>query len=311
MVNVSVLSPGARPLFRERLRVAYQIIELLRGHIPYVRRLHREIDDLRYQIAGLEQAPVVHEAAGSQPERLTSEFRSFLRLLQPYDVVGRDKQRIGAGGDGGYVMVDDFALVRHALSLGIGDDVSWDAAMAARGICVLQYDHSVSASPQANKRFVFHRRRVVGQARSAIDITLAGILASATLAADSDIVAKIDIEGAEWGVLALTDTSLLSRIRQLSIEFHSMRDFDDDRWRTTAIAALHNLMATHCCVHVHGNNWAPFAVIGGVPFPDAFEATFVRRADHPTVPSDAVFPTHLDLPCNPKKPDLFLGRWSF
>ena len=291
--------------------MAHPVIELLRGQIPYVRRLHRKIDDLRHHIAGLEQAPVVHEAVGSQPTRLTSEFRSFLRLMQPYDVVGREKQRIGAGGDGGYVMVDDFAPVRHALSLGIGDDVSWDAAMAARGIYVLQYDHSVSASPRANKRFVFHRRRVVGQAESSLDTTLAEILASAPLAADSDIVAKIDIECAEWEVLALTDTSLLSRIRQLSIEFHGTRDFGDDRWRTTAFAALRKLTATHCCVHVHGNNWGPFAVIGGVPFPDAFEATFVRRADHPTVPSEAVFPTELDLPCNPKKPDLFLGRWSF
>jgi hypothetical protein len=201
--------------------------------------------------------------------------------------------------------------VRHALSLGIGLDVSWDVAMAARGIRVMQYDPSVSASPQANDRFVFHRRRVVAVLQAPEDMTLAQIMASETLAADRDIVAKIDIEGAEWELLARTDTNVLARIRQLAIEFHWLRNFSDARWRATALAALRNLTATHCCVHVHGTNWAPFAVVGGVPFPDVFEATFVRRADYRMFPSDAVFPTELDRSCNPKKPDLYLGRWSY
>jgi hypothetical protein len=291
-------------------RVAKQFIERLRGRIPYIRRLHCEIDDLRHQLASLEQVPIVHEAAGNQPD-LCREFRAFLRLLQPYDVIGFNKQRIGGCGDGGYVMLDDFASVRHALSLGIGQDVSWDAGMAARNIRVMQYDHSVSISPQANERFAFHRRRVVAEIESSEDITLAEILSSSALAADNDIVAKFDIESAELGVLARTDIALLRRIRQVAIEFHGLRNFADERWRATAVAALNNLTAAHCCIHIHGNNWGPFAVVGGVPFPIAFEATFVRRADYRMVPSEAVFPTKLDWPCNPKRPDLFIGRWSY
>jgi hypothetical protein len=291
--------------------VANQFIERLRGRLPYIRRLHREIDDLRHRLAAVEQIPAAHETVGEQPTRLSSEFRAFLRLLRPHDVLGYDKQRIGGGRDGGYVMLDDFGPVRHAISLGIGLDVSWDVAMATRDIQVVQYDPSVSASPQAHERFVFHRRRVVEAIETPEDITLAQIMTSNGLAADSEIVAKIDIEGAEWGILARTDPNVLARVRQLAIEFHWVRNFSDEHWRTTAVAALHNLVAAHCCIHVHGANWAPFVVVGGVPFPEVFEATFVRRDDHRLVPCDGVFPSELDRPCNPKKPDLFLGRWSY
>jgi hypothetical protein len=291
--------------------VASPFIERLRGKLPYIRRLHREIDELRHRLATMEQLPQVHETAGDQPAQLGSEFRAFLGLLRPHDVSGHDKLRVGAGRDGGYVMLDDFAPVRHAISLGIGRDVSWDVAMAARGVGVMQYDASVDASPQADERFAFRRRRVVAAIEGPDDITLAQIMASDAVAGDHEIVAKIDIEGAEWDVLARTDATVLSRVRQFAIEFHWLRSFADARWRATAVAALHNLTAAHCCIHVHGANWAPFAVVGGVPFPEVFEATFVRRADHRLVPSDAIFPTELDRPCNPKKPDLFLGRWSY
>ena len=110
---------------------------------------------------------------------------------------------------------------------------------------------------------------------------------------------------------ARTDPSVLVRIRQIAIEFHWLRNFTQAEWRSIAVAAMRNLTATHCCIHVHGANWAPFAVVGGVPFPEVFEATFVRRADYQMAPSDAVFPTEFDRPCDPKKPDLFLGRWSY
>jgi len=140
--------------------VANQFIERLRGKIPYVRRLHREIDDLRHRLAAVERMPAVYAAVGEQPARLSSEFRAFLRLLRPHDVLVYDKQRVGGGRDGGYVMLDDFGPVRHAISLGVGLDVSRDVAMSTRDIRVMQFDSSVSASPQANERFVFHRVRV-------------------------------------------------------------------------------------------------------------------------------------------------------
>src|SRR5207248_2425516 len=136
--------------------MASRFIERLRASIPYIRRLQREVDDLRHQLATAERDPVVYETSGQQSSDVSEQFRSFLRLLQPHDVPSCNKRRIG--DIAGYVMLDDFAPERHALSLGIGLDVSWDMDIARRGIRILQYDHSVSASPQTHENFSFYRK---------------------------------------------------------------------------------------------------------------------------------------------------------
>jgi hypothetical protein len=128
---------------------------------------------------------------------------------------------------------------------------------------------------------------------------------------DHDVIAKIDIDEAEWELLAQTDATVLQRIRQMAVEFGEVRRFVEPKWRAIMLAALRNLTATHACIHVHGNNWGPFTVVGGFPFPNWFEVTFVRRADYAMAPSTTIFPTELDRPNNPKKPDQYLGRWDY
>jgi hypothetical protein len=291
--------------------MAIRIVEELRGRLPYIRKLHRRIDDLQHRLAAVEAVPVVYPASGPQSPSVDGRFRTFLRHLQPHDVPGFAKRRLGAMHDGGYVMLDDFAAVRTALSLGVGSEVSWDADIAQLGIRVLQFDHTLARSPQANPLFVFHPQRVVGRRTAPGDITLTDIVARPELASDQDIVAKIDIDGSEWELLATTEPTTLQRLRQIAFEFHCTHLFAEPGWAGTALAALANLTATHACIHVHGNNWGPFTVVGGIPFPAAFEATFIRRSDHAVMPSSESFPTELDRPSNPKKPDLYLGRWDY
>jgi hypothetical protein len=289
--------------------VASRIVEELRNRIPYIRRLHRRIDELQHRLAALEAAPLLHPAHGSQSGEITAQFRAFLRHLRPYDVVGPAKRRFGADLDGGYVMLDDFGDARTALSLGIGEEVSWDADMARRGLRVFQFDHTVEGPPQQHPNFMFHRTRVVGARQTPADVTLEDILARGDVT--GDVIAKIDVEGFEWEILAQTGPAALARVRQLAMEFHDVREFTEGAWRRRALAGLENLARTHACIHVHGNNWAPFTVVGGTPFPNAFEATFVRRSDYQLTPSTASFPTSLDRPCNPKMPDLYLGHWEY
>jgi methyltransferase FkbM-like protein len=291
--------------------VANRIIERLRMRVPYIRRLHRQIDELRHRLAQAEAAPELAPALESDAIEIADQFRVFLRGLQPHDVPGHSKRRIGAARDGGYVMLDDFAAARNALSLGIGNDVSWDLDMAARGFRVFQYDPTVAASPEASPHFAFHRNRVVGRRRQACDVTLAEIMDRPELAADRDVIAKIDIEDAEWEVLAKTDPAVLRRIRQIAVEFGEIRRFADRDWRTVMLAAVKNITTHHACIHIHGNNWGPFTVVGGIPFPNFFEVTLVRRADYRLVPSSATFPTEFDRPNNPKMPDFHLGRWDY
>lgn len=293
------------------IAMAHPIVETIRRRVPYIRRLHRQIDDMRNRLATLEATPELQPAAGSASGEIAGQFRGFLRDLRPHDVEGFEKCRVGGSSDGGYVMLDDFATSHNALSLGIGFEVSWDVDMAGRGFRIFQYDPTVAASPMPNPRFVFHRNRVVGERRAADDVALSDILGRPELASDRDVFAKIDIDEAEWEVLALTDQAVLRRIRQMVVEFGEIRRFVDRDWRRTMLAAVSNLTATHACIHVHGNNWGPFTVVGGIPFPNFFELTFVRRADYRLAPSSQSFPTRLDRPNNPRRPDYFLGRWDY
>jgi hypothetical protein len=263
-------------------------------------------------LAALEAVPQLHPADHANSPAVAEQFRTLLHCLQPHDIAGARKVRIGAAADGGYVMLDDFVNARHALSLGVGPEVSWDADVAARGLRVFQYDDTVDGSPQQNANFVFAGQRVGAAKARAADTTLEEIMARPELATDNEVIVKMDIEGCEWEALAETDTATLARMRQLAIEFHELRRFGDDAWRDRALKALANLTATHVCIHVHGNNWGPFTVIGGIPFPEGFEASFVRRSDHgAAAPSKAIFPTALDQPNNPKRPDLFIGQWNY
>lgn len=291
--------------------MAYRLIERIRGRIPYIRRLHGQIDELRNRLAALETVPEIRSPSAFEPDQLGEQFRAFLRYFTPYEVGDAGKCRIGGAQDGGYVMLDDFGAARNAVSLGIGSEASWDLDMAGRGLRVFQYDHSVSGPPHAHPNFRFHRNRVVGRPASPEDLTLPQILTRPELIDDHDIIVKMDIDEAEWDVLSQTSPDVLGRIRQLTAEFGEMRTFVDRDWRTSMLAAMRNLTGTHVCIHVHGNNWSPFAVVGGVPIPNHFEATFIRRSDHAISRSTDTFPTRFDVPNNPKRPDYYLGRWDY
>jgi hypothetical protein len=291
--------------------MASKIVEKLRGRVPYIARLHRRIDDLQHKLAAAETTAELHSVHGSHNSKVVAQFREFLRLLRPHQAEGVRKRRFGMDADGGYVMLDDLGGVRTAISLGIGDEISWDLDLARRGLRVVQFDHTVKGPPHDHPNFVFTRARVVARSQVPGDITLAEILAQHCVADETSVIAKIDIEGAEWEVLAQTNSASLSRMNQMVIEFHGVRNFIDPEWRATALEALAKLVATHVCVHVHGNNWGPFTVIGGIAFPAGFEASFARRDTYTLRPSTEVFPTELDRPCNPKAPDLYLGGWHY
>ena len=262
----------------------------------YVDSLRREMALLRAELA----------EGGHFAKDLQAPFLAFLGHFAPLRVVGFPKRRFGGPGDGGYVMIDDLDGVTAAISGGIGNDVSWDRAMADRGITVHQADHTVAAPPSEHPLFRFHRKRLADPPLGPDDTTLGALVG--LCGGDGDTIAcKLDIEGSEWDVLASAAPADLARCRQIVVEFHDMQRFAEPDWRRRATAGLERLAETHQCVHVHGNNARLFAVIGGVPFPSVIEATFVRRARYRFVAEPDSFPTPLDAPNFSHRADLYLG----
>jgi hypothetical protein len=224
------------------------------------------------------------------------------------DVEGVALVHKGRNGDGGYVMIDDFANIGAAYSIGIGWDVSWDVAMAELGIDIWQYDHTVVTPPQTHPRFHFCPLGLAAVASGdGMLRTLESLILQNGHAGQRDLILKIDIEGAEWDVFAALRPDVLGQFSQIVVEFHDLRNMNEAHKICRVLQALSQLNASHQSVHVHANNNGSMATIGGITLPDVVEVTYVRRTDHTFVPCYRIFPTALDFPNNADRADIFLG----
>lgn len=237
---------------------------------------------------------------------LRADALRLLVLLRPATPIGLSKVRIGnPHGDGGYVMLDDWDAVVGAISIGIGGDVSWDVAIAERGIDVRQYDHTVPSPPLSHPRFRFQS---VGIGRD--DDADARLLSLATMVRDApgdgDLIVKMDVEGAEWSALAAVGREVVERFSQMVIEFHApLAGTTEDRLRNLGV--LGTLCRTHRVVHVHANNYAPVDDFDGLLVPNVLEVSYLRRSRASFRAFREALPAAVDVPNNPHWPEISMS----
>jgi Methyltransferase FkbM domain len=263
-------------------------------------------------------ASVSHGRALKKQEQLelTSDVQAdllkLLRELRPMRAEAVEKIRVGRGLDGGYVMLSDLAEVEAAYSIGISNESSWDRQIAAMGLPVFQYDHTIDAPPETHPLLFWRKLALCASDDPAAGlVTLRQMLAQNGHERARNLILKVDIEDAEWGVFASVDRRVLRRFKQIVCELHHWTDFVDP-WRAERMRrAIQALTRDHCVVHVHANNHGAYRVVAGVPLPETLEFTFARRTDFNFVPSDEVFPTALDAPNHPDFADYVLGAFWF
>ena len=285
-----------------------------------VESLARRITDTgnRTQQGLLALGNALHSARLTPEARLgAADYRrcaEVVALLRPCRVDGVGFVRVGGHHDGGYVMLDDFGPsgVGAAYGCGVGDEVSWEFAMAERGFDVFLYDHTVARPPVSHPRFRFSRTGLCGHPAVANCATLDALVAANGHENRRDLILKMDVEGAEWATLAAASEETLARFRQIVVEFHDLGDAIDPARRGPLLEVLAKLRRTHQSVHVHGNCTQLPVWIGDLVLPRVLEVTYVRREDHAGrfTPRDESFPTELDEPNLPGWPDIHLGRFG-
>ena len=124
-------------------------------------------------------------------------------------------------------------------------------------------------------------------------------------------ILKMDVENDEWDILFETPSHVLSSFSQIICEFHSFGSVVKQDWYERAYAVLKKLDLQFAVVHVHGNNALPWVALGNVPFPEILEVTYASRARYLFERSNEVFPTALDAPNLPDRPDFYLGCFVF
>jgi hypothetical protein len=217
------------------------------------------------------------------------------RLFSPTIAVDVKKVRVGRECDGGYIMLDDFSGIAAAFSFGIGSDASWDFEIASRDIPTFQFDHTIVRSPVQHPNLHFRRQKIEPD-------SLAYLLAPYET---SSCILKMDIEDAEWEVLARATTQDLCKFRQIVCEFHWFdRASKDVSWCRQSLKIVRRIQRYFSVIHIHGNNHSKLIRLGSLKFPNVLEVTFASRLCYRFTGVETEFPTSLDRPNLPDLPDL-------
>jgi len=255
------------------------------------------IDTVRFYLTGGRQAHI----------------QQLYDLIRPQTHPGLKKLRVGnRKGDGGYVMVDDFNGIKAALSLGIGDEITWDVEMSEKGIHVFQFDHTVESPKEVanNSRLHFYKCGIASYADPQKKVkTIEGILADEMVDYSGDLILKMDIEGHEWDSLAHISDEVFSRFRQICIEIHNPLARPGQRvWRNRNLSVLEKLHRKFAPVHLHANNAGFVKKLFGFTVPRALEITYIRRDGQFFSDSTDDFPGEYDVPNVAFEPEIMLNE---
>lgn len=250
---------------------------------------------------------IIQKECAQETQRLIFEL---FRLIKPEQAQGVKKIRVGSPHDGGYVQLDELEHVSLALSFGICDDDNWDVAMAAKGIPVWQYDHTIDRAPSSHPLLAFHKK-MVSNCSSNETVTLSELISAHEATEVPNIFLKIDIEGDEWKVFDSTPENDLDRISQIVCEFHNLSQLTESGFYSIAYRVFEKLNKNFAVTHVHANNCAPLVNLSNVVIPDVIELSFASRHRYSFCESAEIFPTELDAPCDKDKADVFLGKFMF
>lgn len=252
---------------------------------------------------------VVEQLAGNQvwleaPSQL-NEIRTVLRQLAPV-AIEQPMVRIGSARDGGYLAPQDLDGITVAVSPGVSTEVSFDLAMAERGIEVYMADASVAAPPIAHPRFHFQKKFLdvfEDEENTRLDALCTAIAPEHA----GDRILQMDIEGAEYRVLLDTSDETLQSFRILLVEFHNLdRLFAAFPFKMIR-ATFQKLLRFFYVVHIHPNNVCRARVRGDIEIPPVMEFTFYRKDRAVLAPDKKLeFPHALDRKNLPNLPSITL-----
>lgn len=212
-------------------------------------------------------------------------------LLQSFRICGQCKEfkRLGERHDGGYLTCMDHlhdGHVKAAYSMGVEHHDQWSEDIAAlMKIPVNQYDCTVGHAPAGCPTCHFFQKCL--QSADGKEVTFPG--RSWTLeqaiqesgmkdAPDRSLIMKMDIEAAEWPILAAETKQRhnLQKFQEIILEFHWLRYTYKHQQYLNAMTNM--LDAGFSVVHIHGNNYAGNVNLEGYSIPDVIEVTFEAGA---------------------------------
>jgi hypothetical protein len=223
--------------------------------------------------------------------------------------------RLGANGDGGYLLPDDLKGIEACFSPGVDDRVSFEQDLIARGIPCHLADASVTTSPleitsgQSKTQSSFIRK-FIGVFNDAQTITIDDWINEYS-PGSNDLLLQMDIEGSEWPVLLNVAEATLRRFRIIVLEAHDLERIMDKHAFLIISSVFRRLLQYFDVVHIHPNNYAGSVRCGSLVIPRALELTFCRKDRLSSSGYATTFPHPLDVKNDPNRPDVLLPHHWF
>ena len=131
-------------------------------------------------------------------------------------------------------------------------------------------------------------------------------------AGESNMILKMDVEGAEWSFLSTVTSETLNQFDQMVFEFHDMIFPKDQSLMNATLACIGKINRTHSLVHLHANNYGAFLILDDkILFPYTLELTYVKTSNYELVDDENIFlPIPLDQRNNPNAKEIPLGPWN-
>jgi hypothetical protein len=197
------------------------------------------------------------------------------------------KIRLGKEFDGGYIIAD-IPNVNYSILIagGIDNDVSFEEEFVNKytNTKCFAFDGTIDNLPSENENIIFIKKNI-GFENSDNITNLNDIIN-----ANTEIIVKIDIEGAEIPWIKSLSDEQINKFEQLVMEFHF--PFTDNE-----INVFDKINKNHYLIHFHGNNCCGTREHNGVIMPNVFECTYLHKKYFETIPelnTDAI-PGVLDM----------------
>lgn len=233
------------------------------------------------------------------------ELRNYLENFRPVNN-GVPLIRMGESGDGGYLVPEDLAGIEACFSP--GSDMLWtfESQLASKyGVKSFICDRAERQPQNLTENQHFTNAWLGSETREGF-ISLSDWISASNLRSNGDLLLQIDIEDAEWQVLASLDTQTLQRFRIIVIELHFLSQMRNRlAYEKLFKPGLDKLFSNFDVVHSHPNNCCGTFTIDGVEFPELIEVTFHRKDRSRGLTGFRELPNALDSMCVPSKEDIF------
>jgi hypothetical protein len=235
-----------------------------------------------------------------------STVLDFWRSFDFITLKSESYKHLGEEADGGYFLAFPIEQNSEVVSIGLGDNISFDFSVSTFVSRVHMFDHTIERPSSVPKNGIYYDRGLGPKSCDKL-LSLADIFRFTD--PKNRIVLKVDIEGAEWEVLDSVDMDLFRVVDQFVVEFHGILEiFRNPSQLRRAIRVLNNLSRDFFTININANNWGNAQILAGVVCPDVLEVSYLRKDK--AIPLYAEKVSLRGFPNNPNSPRLRLENFG-